>query len=53
MEIAIILAVAGALVFLGNYLSRIAADWHRQRVGSEELAQLHDQPEAHRQAQRD
>ena len=53
MEIAIILAVAGALVFLGNYLCRIAADWHRQRVGNQELAQLHDQPEAHQRARHD
>lgn len=53
MEITIILAVAGALVFLGNYLCRIAADWHRQRVGNQELAQLHDQSKAHQQAQRD
>ncbi len=53
MEIAIILTVAGALVFLGNYLCRIAAGWHRQRVGSQELAQLHDQRETPQQAQRD
>lgn len=55
MEIAIILAVAvaGALVFLGNYLTRIAAQWHHQRVGSQDLAQPQDQPEAHQQARRD
>lgn len=53
MEIAIILAVAGALVFLGNYLSRIAAHWHHQRVGSQELTQLLDQPETHQQTRRD
>lgn len=47
MELAIIFAVAGATVFLGNYLSRVAADWHRQRIGGQELARLHDQPDSH------
>lgn len=53
MELAIILTVAGSLVFLGNYLSRTAAYWHRQRVGRQELAQQRVQRDARPQARRD
>lgn len=42
MEALIILIVAAALAATGNYLSRVAADWHRQRV---EASSAHQQGE--------